>query len=249
MNPTATTMEQAAAFVRSRDNFLLVTHKNPDGDTLGSALALCIALRENGKTAHLLNNPQATALYAPALETFTVPEYEAHHTAISLDASVPAQLQKNYDGFPIELALDHHASHKGYAALYYVGDTASCGEVVFTLLKSLGWFVSPDVAYWLYVAAATDTGCFRYSNTTEATLQAAADLVRLGAPNGDINRKFISAKRRSRLLLEGAILGGLQFHDNGRVVLAFITLETLERTGADEYDLDDIANVAAQCDG
>ncbi|MDR0935356.1 MAG: DHH family phosphoesterase [Oscillospiraceae bacterium] len=249
MPSTNITLDQAAEFLRSRDNFLLVTHKNPDGDTLGSALALCLALRGNGKTAHLLRNAQVTALYAPAVEAFFVPEYDPAYTAVSIDASVASQLQKNYDGFPIGLTFDHHASHRGYAENYYVGDTASCGEVILAVLRTLNWHITPDIAYWLYVAVATDTGCFRYSNTTQATLQAGADLVRLGAPNAEINRKFISAKRRSRLLLEGAILGNLQFHDKGRVVLAFITLETLKAAGADVYDLDDIANIAAQCDG
>jgi phosphoesterase RecJ-like protein len=249
MLSTNITLEQAAEFLRTRDNFLLVTHKNPDGDTIGSALALCLALRDNGKTAHLLENAQVTAQYAPAVEVFFVPEYNSSYTAVSIDTSVTSQLQENYDGFPIALTLDHHASHQGYAENYYVGDTASCGEVILSVLRTLNWHITPEIAYWLYVAVATDTGCFRYSNTTQATLQAGADLVRLGAPNAEINRKFISAKRRSRLLLEGAILGGLRFHDNGRIVMAFITQEILQQTGADEYDLDDIANIAAQCDG
>ncbi len=246
------TVSEAARFLMDNDDYLIVTHRRPDGDALGSSAALCLGLRELGKRAAVLVNEEATEKFLPYIEAYTAPGDYLWKHLVSVDLASESIIQFNALSLcgQIELSLDHHPSNTGYAAQgLLMPERASCGEVIQLLLRALPCGVSRETATLLYFAVATDCGCFRYKNTTAETLRAAAELIDAGAPNGDLNKKFFMTKRKSRLLLESRIIAGLEFHMDGELVIAAVSDEMIAECGAVEDDLDDVAVIAGQVEG
>ncbi|NLO48511.1 MAG: phosphoesterase RecJ domain-containing protein [Clostridiales bacterium] len=245
-------LAQTADYLRQRDRFLVLSHQRPDGDALGSAAGLCSGLRELGKTAYMLNNPQTTARYIPYVEQFIAPEGFKPDCIVCVDMADEDIIQVNARELKgkADLSIDHHKSNSLYAKNnFIVSERASCGEVIYLILMELCGHISPETAKLLYIAASTDTGCFRYKNTTADTLKTAAALVDAGAPNGIINKTIFMTQRKSRLLLESYIISSLSFYKDGEIVIASIDRAMLGKAGADEDDLEDIAVVAGQIEG
>ena len=176
------TTAEAARLLLGWDRLLLLTHVRPDGDTVGSAAALCRALRDLGKTAYLLPNPQLTATYAPYAAPYTAPEGFVPDRVVSVDIAALSLLPENARpyGERIDLAIDHHPSQGFFARETCLeADSAACGEIVYDIITRLTP-VTPDIALPLYVAVSTDTGCFVYANTTARTHRIAAALMDCG---------------------------------------------------------------------
>jgi phosphoesterase RecJ-like protein len=244
------TANECAEWLRARENFLIITHRRPDGDTLGSAAALAGALRAAGKTAHTLKNAETTARYLPMIEPFHAPEgFEPGHI-IAVDTASRELFPASAAGYRrIDLAIDHHPSNTLYAEETLCDPArASCGELVFDVISRLGG-VSREMAEALYVAVATDTGCFSYDNTDAGAFRAAARLAELGADAAGINKRLFRSRSRSRVAIEGAICSGLEFLFGGRAAVAVITREMMERSGADEDDIENIAALPVSIEG
>ena len=168
---------EVAAFLLQGDRYVILTHRRPDGDTIGCAAALCGGLRQLGKQAAILENPQFTAKFRPYLDGLTVAELPENACLIAVDIASSQLLPYNAvnDADRIEMLIDHHGRNNGYAKRGFVDpETAACGELILKLLLELKVTGTPRIAEALYVAISTDTGCFRYSNTTADTLRAAA---------------------------------------------------------------------------
>ncbi|MDR2531018.1 MAG: DHH family phosphoesterase [Oscillospiraceae bacterium] len=251
---TLLTLNETADFLRERDGFLILTHRAPDGDTLGSAAALCNALRELGKSADLLVNAQTTAMYLADVEQYFSNANPDACTLIAVDSANASLLQYEYGDVmkhaPVALAIDHHPSHAEFADRTLLDPVkSSCGEIVLELIHALNAPLSCESAKLLYIAVSTDTGCFRYKNTTESTLLAAAELIRAGAPNGALNHRLFMVKRMSRLRLEAMMLATLELYIGGELAVATITRGMMRESGADVYDLEDVATVAGSPEG
>jgi len=246
------TIAETADWLSARDNFLILTHRRPDGDTVGCAGALAQGLREAGKTACVLFNPETTPRYSRFVEEYwTLDGYEPEHV-ITVDTASYDLFPKNGDGYigNISLGIDHHPSNSLYADLTCLDDTsAACGEIIYEILIALNGSVSPRSAECLYAAVSTDTGCFAFANTTAKTLRTAALLVEAGASNRKLNRLLFRTKTRSRIRIEGMINSGLEFYFDGAVAIAVITREMMESTKADEDDIDDIASMPGSVKG
>ena len=132
---------EAAAFLKAHDNYLILTHKRPDGDTIGCAAGLCRALRKLGKTAHILTSEDATALLAGCLDGLTAPEGFRPDTVVSVDVATENLLPDNaqpYKGH-IDLAIDHHPSQEFFAKETCLeADKAACGEIIWKICGELG---------------------------------------------------------------------------------------------------------------
>ena len=243
---------ETTAWLKERNNFLILTHRRPDGDTVGCAGALAQGLREIGKTAYVLSNPEMTPRYAQFVEDYISPEgYEYEHT-IMVDTASEALFPKNGNGFKdnVSLAIDHHASNTMYAEYTCLdASTAACAEVVYEILISLSGSISAKIAECLYVAVSTDTGCFAFANTTANSLRVASLLIDAGAPNKALNRMLFRTKTRARITIESMIFGGLEFYFDGRVAIATITIDMLKSAGTVEDDIDDIASLPGSVEG
>ena len=243
-------LNDCATYLKEHDGYLLVTHIRPDGDTLGSAAALCHILRRMGKTAYVYDNPETTAKYRPWTDPYLAPAEFVPGCTVAVDLAAENLFPK---GLPVDtafdLCIDHHPTNTGYAReLYCLPDKASCGELILMLAKELGG-VDKTIADLLYIAVSTDCGCFVYANTTAETHRAAAELMDAGADVKDLNITLFRQQSLSRLMLEGLIYASLRSYADGKVNVATVTLEMMERSGATEDDCDDLASLAGRVDG
>lgn len=232
-----------------QDDILILSHKNPDGDTVGSSCALCSALRRAGKNAYLYNNRQIPEKLMPYAEKFISPEgFQAKYT-VAVDIATPQLFPVDFEG-AVQLCIDHHPTNSCYAEnLFLKDDRSSCGEIMFELIKLMPDKPTAEEATLLYIALSTDTGCFQYGNTTARSFSAASELLRLGADNHKINLEFFRKVSPARIRLEGMIYSGMEFYREGKISLVCITREMMERCGATEDDCDDIAGLAGRAEG
>lgn len=245
------TPAQAAEFLNTRDNFLILTHKRPDGDTIGCAAALCIVLRERGKTAFVLPNLEITAAFTPYFDGLTAPAGFVPDTVVAVDIAALSLLPDNAKQYSakIDLAVDHHPSQEFFAkATCLEAGRAACGEIVYDILHSWGE-LSPAVAAPLYVAVSTDCGCFVYANTTAHTHQVAAALMETGIDASALNKRHFRTKSVARMKLESLIIEHMHLYHQGTVAVAPISLELMAQAGATSEDTDDIAAFLGQLKG
>jgi len=241
------TYQEAAEFLRSHDNYSLITHRRPDGDTVGSAAALCAGLRAIGKQASVLENPQVTPRYAPLLAGMTCAEPQG--MVVSVDVASPDMFPQNYSG-AVDYAIDHHGSNPFFAGETCVEpDTAACGEIICRILQELGCEITPAIADALYVAISTDTGCFRYSNSTPATMRTAAQLMEWGAHTAELNHSIFEVKSPARLALESHLTAGLKLFAGGKIAFSYLSVADKLRMGVTEDDADAIASFARNLEG
>ena len=238
-----------AEFLQQRDKFLLITHARPDGDTLGSAGALCSALRRMGKQAYLLTNEEATEKYLPYVGGYFAPVDYEYETVVSVDTADVTMFPVGFHG-TVDLCIDHHGSNSGYAQRSFVSaHTAACGELILEVIEAMCGDISKEEANLLYIAVSTDTGCFQYMNTNGDTMRAAAKLVDYGAENGKLNVEFFRSVAKERIMLESMIYSEMQFHRNGKIAIALVTKEMIAKSGAKQKDMDDLANLAGRPEG
>lgn len=245
-------IKDTAAWLSRRDRFLVLTHRRPDGDTLGCAAGLVRALRETGKTAYVYFNPDITARYTPYVESYYAPEGYIPDYVIAVDIASLDLLPPGGEVYAdaVDLCIDHHPSNTLYAANSCIdGEKAACGEIIYDLIMELCGKVSAEAAPPLYVALSTDTGCFAFSNTTANTLRVASYLAEAGAPIGKINKELFRKKARPRIVLESLIMGSMDFYFEGAVAIASITNSMMEKAGADEDTVDDIASLPGSIEG
>ena len=242
---------QAAAFLRARDNYLILIHKRPDGDTTGCAAGLCRALRSLGKTAWVLPSPDATSLLAGYLDGLAAPDSFEPDTVVSVDVASPGLLPPNAAPYQdrVDLAIDHHPSQEFFAKETCLeADRAACGEIIWNICKELG-VKGKDIAVPLYVAVSTDCGCFVYSNTTPHTHRVAAELMEQGIDYRALNKRHFRTKSLARMKLESLILQNMRLYHEGTVAVAPVSLAMMAQAGATSEDTEDISAFVGQIEG
>ena len=245
------TTVEAAALLRKQDDILILTHRRPDGDTIGCAAGLCAALRRLGKRAYLLPNPDVTAVNAVYAAPYWAEEGFVPGFVVSVDIAARSLFYPAAERYidAIGLAIDHHPSFEGFGAHHCVDQTcAACGEIVYEICRELGE-VTAQVALPLYAAVATDTGCFVYANTTANTHRVAAELLAVGIDYFSVNKRHFRTKSRRRVALEAALFSGMEYFHEGRGVFMAVPLSLMESIGATENDADDISSLATIVEG
>ena len=249
------TLKQAADYLNRQDNYLILSHRRPDGDTVGSCAALCRGLRAIGKQAWLYANPQFTPRFAPYLDgLLAAPDQlstvNCQLSIVSCDVASRSLLPFGMEDAAVELALDHHGTNDCFAARTHTDESrAACGELILELLSLLGVRLTKEMGEALYVAISTDTGCFRYTNVTAESFRCAAACVDAGAEIFPINRAFFEVKRRPRLALEAWLAEHTEFFAGGRVAVSAISRELMERLALTEDDIDDISGFGRAIEG
>lgn len=239
---------ECAAYLKERDNIFIITHLRPDGDTLGSAAALCSALRRMGKNAAMFPNPEITPKYLKFVSKFIDADFK-YDCVVSVDVAEEHMFCQGFEG-KVDLAIDHHPSNSHYASeLLLHAEKASCGESIIEVIKELCGNLTPEEATLLYIAVSTDCGCFRYANVTHETFAAASELSKCGAEVQKINFEIFRQVSKARMVLEGMICDGLKFYRDNKLVIATVTLDMLEKAGATENDCDDIAGIPGKVEG
>ena len=235
------------------DKFLILTHKSPDGDTLGSGFGLCYFLRDMGKLANVVNSDGFPDRYDFMYEKYTPQDFEAEYI-IAVDIADPSLMGSGLLQYQtedaVDLCIDHHFSNKHFAKLSHVeGGTAAAAQILYNIFKQSGRRISDLIAKCLYTGIATDTGCFKYENTTPETHIAAAELMSYDIGHANINRRMFDVKSKGRLMIEQIVTSGMEYFMDDRCAMISITTELMESCGVEQAEFDGLASIPLSAEG
>ncbi len=245
------TLKQTARYLKKHDNYIILTHTSPDGDTLGSAYALYYGLNEIGKTACVL----CSDVIPKKFDFFVRPTNHVKRetaTVVAVDIAdkkLLGALEEEF-GDIIDLNIDHHITNTHYAKNLYLDANASAtAESIFELLSLMRVNINDITARAIYAGIATDTGCFKYSNVTAKTHIIAAMLYDYNINTAEINRLMFDTKSKNLLDLERRVLETMEYHFNDKCVILSVTNEMQKATGCYGAELEGIALISRSVEG
>ena len=250
-------LDKIADTIMASDTIAILPHVFADGDALGSSFALALALAAMGKKADVLLEEEVPLLYdflpGRHLSNIHVKSQKQYDLALALDCGDMERLGRRkevFDRANRTVNIDHHNTNNGFAIQNHV-DTASSstGEIIFVLLGQMGHRTSPDIAVNLYVAISTDTGGFRYSNTTPLTHKIVSELISQGVEVAELSRTIFDTASYEKVKLTGAAIQSLALVENSRIAVMTLTNEMISSTGAREEDSEGIINIARNIRG
>lgn len=246
------TLSECARFLQERDHFCILTHRRPDGDTLGSAGALCRGLRLAGKQAWILKNPEAASKYATLIRDLTVESPAENAVLVSVDVAAPSMLPEGSEKYAsrISLRIDHHATATSFAEYELVDPSrASCAEIIYDVLCHMGVQMDAATAEAVYTGAATDTGCFRFSSTSANTHRVAAACIEAGARVYPINKAHFDTVSLAKLRLQGWMAENTRFRADGKVAVCALPEAVERQLGVTEDDMESISGFPQSIEG
>ncbi len=239
------TKAECAAFLKAHDRFTILSHTRPDGDTIGSTAALCLGLRQLGKTAHVLENREVSPRFSWLHQGLTKQAAQPGDTIVCADVASPGMLPKDFAHLlgGIHLRIDHHGSATSFTEEELVEpDSASCAELVWDVLKLLGVGMDQPIAEAVYVGISTDTGCFRFANTTAHTFATAAQCAQAGAKMYELNQELFETNTLGRLKIQGWIVDHMRMLRGGQLAMVAIPRTVEQEIGVTEDDMDNISS-------
>lgn len=244
-------IKTAAELLMTHDCFHILLHAYPDGDTIGSGFALCQALRSLGKKANVICSHKIPKAYSYITDEYTPQDFEPQ-TFIAVDVADLHLIGKDGDSYrnKILLCIDHHAINQKYAKYSIVDPSAAANcEIIVKVIGAMGVKLDRKMAACIYTGISTDTGCFKYTNTTASSHRIAADMMEKGIDTAEINRIMFDTKSRSRFEIERMILDTMEFYFEGRAAVITITEEMKRLSGTSDGDLEGITSLPRQVEG
>lgn len=244
------TISDVSNILKSKNNIEILTHSSPDGDTLGCGFALCLALQEMGKNARVITEsmPEKFAY----LKNGVISQDFQRQFVVSTDIASLSLLGSNAEEYKdiIDLCIDHHGSNNIEIENKYVDATAAAAcEIIYELICEMGIEITKDIANCLYTGIATDTGCFRFSNTTAKTHAIAAELMKSGCEFAVINKNMFDTKSKERVALEHDLYDTMEYFAQGRGALICVTLDMLNKLNITSDDTEGIEAIPRMIEG
>lgn len=242
-NPPAELVER----IRQGQRFVIASHQRPDGDAIGSSLAMALALKALGKDATVVTDaiPPVFLQPFPAVESIRItPEItDTFDAALIMECSELSRTGvKGLERSPV-MNIDHHPGNTGYGAINWVDESAAaCGEMAFSLIEAVGAPLTSEVATHVYLAILTDTGSFHFSHLSPRTYEIARRCVEAGADPQWIARTHYDSNSLARVRIFGAVMNGMVIVAEGRVALLSITREKMTDLGGTNDDLEGLIN-------
>lgn len=243
-------VQQAAEFLKANDDYLILMHASPDGDTLGCGYGLCGALQRIGKRARAVCPEEIPHKFDYLFSACEKQEFE-YKTVVCVDVADTKLLGDMKEiGDTAELCIDHHETNTEYAKRTLVrGEYAAACELIYEVINALGVEFDKELANCIYTGAATDTGCFKFSNTTPQTHLIAAEMMKFGAEYAMINYVNFDLKTQGRIQLEQEVLKNIRYFEGGRVALISVPLALVQSLDVDSDDVGALANIPRQIEG
>lgn len=241
----------AAAMLSEAQDVVILTHQYPDGDTIGSAYALCRALLKRGVRVRVECADQIPEKYEYMLTDAVCDSFEPRFiVAVDVaDEKLLGALAATYGG-KIDLCIDHHGSNTEYADYLLLKATyAAASMVVCEVLREMRTPFDSAIAECIYTGLATDSGCFKYANADGYAHRMAADMMDIGIRYDMINRTMFDVKSRARVELERMALAGMRFFADGKIAVMPITQAMIAESGAAESDMEGLAPLPRQIEG
>lgn len=242
--------EETADFLKNHNNYLILTHDNPDGDTLGSAFGLCYALRSIGKNANVI------AEEVPDKFSFLTDGYEEMYFTptkiVAVDMASEnmfGEKTKEYVN-SVDLCIDHHGSNTRFSKNLFLDEksAANC-ENIYTILNRMEIKIDKRIATCLYTGIATDTGCFKFSNVTANTHIFAGTLLSYGVDHAKINFTLFEQKTKEYMAAQQCVIDTLEYYCDGKVAVCAITDEIISKTGVKQSDFDAMVSIPRSIKG
>ena len=248
MTATTPEVQRIAAAIRTRQRFVLSSHSRPDGDSIGSQLAMAYALRAMGKQADVVNADPAPP---PIMQFPGVPEIRiaeevdgAYDAAIVMECGDLSRTGVGGLDRYFVINIDHHQGNTNYGALNWFDATAAaCGEMVFDLVRALDVPLTVDIATHVYLAILTDTGSFHYSSISPRTFDICRECLQAGVDPVMVARNVYDSNNMGRLKLFGAVLSAMQLDPTGRIAIVYLDHEMARAAGGTYEDTEGLINL------
>ena len=241
-------VKQCADILREKDNILILTHANPDGDTLGCGYALCRALMKIGKICEVINADSIPKKYNYLFDDIVEIKFKPEYV-VAVDVATINLLGGLEEQYKIDMCIDHHSTNTEYADYLLLEDVPAACQIMYEVVLALGVEVDKNIANCLYTGLTTDTGCFRYDSTTAQTYRVAANLIEAGADNGKINRIMFETKTKTYARLERLAIESMRFYEHERVAVITVTQEMFQLTGSNMQETEGLAPLTRQIEG
>jgi len=241
-------LQQIVDAIRARERFVICSHARPDGDSIGSELAIAYALRALGKSARVVNSDPAP----PPIRAFPgVPDIEiADRIDGEFDAAIIMECgdltRTGVAGLErlFVINIDHHPDNTGYGDLkWFDPSAAACGEMVFALIRALGVPLSVEIATHIYLAILTDTGSFHYSSMSPRTFDICRQALEAGVDPVLVARNVYDSNNMGRLKLFGSVLRAMQIDATGRIAIVYLDHEMAREAGGTYEDTEGLVNL------
>ena len=244
-------VKECVSLLKEYDNYLILTHRNPDGDTLGSAFALHRALSKLNKKSMVRCGDPIHPKYSYLWDGIDNNDIE-FDKIIAVDVADKKLLGEEFEakyGDKVWLCIDHHLSNREYAENLLLEDRAAAAVIIYEIICEMGIEFSPQIANCVYTGLATDTGCFLFSNTTPTVHRIAADVMEKGADYTFINRLMFETKTLPYLRLEQMAVSSIESHFDGKCAIMMVTRKMIEESGSSASDCDGIAAIPRKIEG
>lgn len=244
-------LNQTAKLLMAKDNIYILCHQSPDGDTLGSAMALYLALKKLNKKSKILCNDVIPQKYDYIFGSLEIDDFSPEYI-VAVDVADIGLLGKELSKIikKVDLCIDHHGSNTKYAQnLFLNPHAAATTEIIYNLLVSMNINIDNQIAECIYTGLSTDTGCFKYTNVTPKTHRVAAYMIEAGARAAMINKIMFDTKTKEKLKLEQMVLNNIEFYFDYRCAVICVTNEMINVSKATESDMDGISSLPRQIEG
>ena len=249
-------IDKIIQIIREKGSFMLTTHMNPEGDAIGSTLAMALAMSSIGKNVTI-----NTADPVPKILKF-LPSSDSVHQVKTVDRRFDAvivldcgDLERvgflNKDNIPSDILIniDHHKTNLGFGTVNHVKEAVASADIVYTIIKKMGIPVTPEIATCIYTAIMTETGSFKYTNTTAHTLKIVGEMVGYGANPWGIAEQVYNRNSINRINLLGQVLTTLKLSEDGRIAWITVLEEMFKETGTTKEDTEDYINYPRSIEG
>ncbi len=241
-------INEMSSELKKHDEYRIFYHKDPDGDAIGSAYALALALQLCGKKCEILANDNVPKIYRYLTDRF-VQDKVKEPVCIAVDSANKCRLG-DYSTENILISIDHHNPNT-INAKYSCTDpqAAACCEIIFSVIQGLDVHITPLIADFLYTGIATDTYCFRSYVISQKTFEICAKLASLGANIVGISRRHFMTKTHERMLIERYFLESFKYFHDGRILCGTITLEDMKKANIEKSELEGLNSVTERVSG
>jgi phosphoesterase RecJ-like protein len=247
MMTTRSEVQQIVDAIRTRQRFVLSSHARPDGDSLGSQLAMAYALRAIGKDVVVVNAdpaPSTLMMFPGVADIRIAPDAGgSFDAAIIMECSDLARTGVTGLDRSFVINIDHHPGNTGYGQInWFDAGAAACAEMVFDLVRALGAPLSLEIATHIYLAVLTDTGSFHYSNISPRTFDVCRQVLEAGVDPVRISRQVFDTNTIGRLKLFGTVMRGMALDATGRIAVLYLDRSIAATTGGEYDDTDGLIN-------
>ncbi len=248
------TLDEILEEIKNAETIVLLTHETPDGDAIGSSLAMKLALENLGKKAELIMSSYAKTFdYLPEVNDIKKEsQIEEYDLAISLDCATLKRLDNKeyFEKAKKTIVIDHHGSNNMYGDINYVNPVApACSEILLAMFSYYGIEVDVKIGTCLMTGIITDTGGLQYPSTTADTFEYAAELLRKGVDIADICKRTLQTKTKANFELTKRVMDRMELLEDGKVAFSYIDQKDMDEVNAEEGDHEGLVNIGRNIDG